>query len=445
MGFSQNVLGTLLLVTSILTGVAASADTPPAPLAINSDDSVIDINTTPASLELSSAQDSIATNLAIQNYLSAIDQQENEAGPYDPILSEMTYGLGNTLQHNHRYEEAIAAYKRSMHLHRVNDGVYSLSQVPMLRGIIKSHIELGSINEASQSYHQLLWLHMKTYGENDVRLIPLMDEVGQWHLETYAQMGRRDDLYHLQASLQLYSSAIDLTASQLGSTNLQLVDMLNNFALATYYHALHERLYPDAWGNPGGAPFGYRPFGFSEETLRRGTHYLNGLASYRNALDILENNPDAPIQDKAETYAQLGDWNLLFGYPDAATEAYHQAHSVLGGVEQKDLILDALFGAPKMLPRIKKQPVVSSKVSKKPGNNNDRLSVLNERYVNVSIEVTSEGRVTTIDILKTHPENAPELETRVKRSLHSSKFRPRFADGHAVLTSDFTMKMLTPH
>ena len=196
--------------------------------------------------------------------------------------------------------------------------------------------------------------------------------------------------------------------------------------------------------NPGTAPFGYRPFGFNKETLKRGSHYINGLASYKSALYILDNNPDAPIQDKAETYAQLGDWNLLFGYPDAATEAYHQAHSVLGGIKQKDVILDRLFGTPKMLPIIKNQPVVSSTVSENPANDNNSVSLLNEHYVNVSIEVTPQGRVTTIDILKTHPENAPALETHVKRSLHASKFRPRFADGHAVLTGDFPMKMLIP-
>ncbi|MDX2348832.1 MAG: tetratricopeptide repeat protein, partial [Porticoccus sp.] len=91
-------------------------------------------------------------NRSIENYQSAIAQQESEAGPYDPALSELSFGLGNTLLYNYRYTEAISAYKRSMHLHRVNDGVYSLSQAPMLRGIIKSHIELGQIEEASQNY-----------------------------------------------------------------------------------------------------------------------------------------------------------------------------------------------------------------------------------------------------------------------------------------------------
>ncbi|MEH6528960.1 MAG: hypothetical protein V7718_03355 [Porticoccus sp.] len=402
----------------------------------------------PPSDEQHGLSDTTDINFSIENYQSAIAQQENEAGPYDPALSELSFGLGNVLLYSHRYTDAISAYKRSMHLHRVNDGVYSPSQAPMLRGIIKSHVQLGQIKEASQNYRQLFWLHVKTYGKKDPRLIPLMSEIGQWHLETYAQTGHQEDIYHLKAASRLYLSAIELTTENLGSSHLQLVGLLNNLALTSYYFALHQRNYPDAWGNNASAPFGYRSFGLSEETLRRGNLYLTGLKSYKRTLDIFENNPDAPVEGKAATYAQLGDWYLLFGYQDLAIESYHQAHSALNGVEQKDVILETLFGTPKMLPIVQKQTstppsVDGDKRRENPGH--DDASLFIEAYVKVAIDVTPEGRVTEIDILKTHPENSPELEARVKWNLHASTFRPRFSDGHAVLTNDYPIKMLTPN
>jgi hypothetical protein len=469
MGFSQKILNTALLVACLLTGAVAAADSPsdhpgtnsPAvnspevnnpvanSLAIKSDSPVTELNhVVPPSDEQLGLSDTFDINFSIENYQSAIEQQENEAGPYDPALSELSFGLGNVLLYNYRYAEAISAYKRSLHLHRINDGVYSLSQAPMLRGIIKSHIELGQIEEASQNYRQLFWLHAKTYGEKDPKLIPLMDEIGQWHLKAYAQTGLQEDIYHLQAASRLYLSAIELTTAALGSSSLQLVGPFNNLALTSYYFAVHQWNYPDAWGNSTSAPFGYRSFGHSEETLRRGNLYINGLKSYRKTLNIFENNPDAPIEDKAATHAQLGDWHLLFGYQDLAMEAYHQAHSALSGIEQKDVILETLFGTPKMLPVIQKQTLKTSSNEgdghrKNPEQDGTPLFI--EPYVKVAIDVTPEGRVTEIDILKTYPENAPGLEARVKRSLRVSKFRPRFTDGHAVLTNDYPIKMLTPN
>lgn len=484
MSFSLKILNTALLVACLLTGAVAAAGSPsdhpgtnrpavnspeansPATnnsvanspevnsLAIKNDSPVTELNhlapphVAPPSDEQLGLSDVFDINFSIENYQSAIEQQENEAGPYDPALSELSFGLGNVLLYNYRYAEAISAYRRSMHLHRINDGVYSLSQAPMLRGMIKSHIELGQIEEASQNYRQLFWLHAKTYGAKDPRLIPLMDEIGQWHLKAYAQTGLQEDIYHLQAASRLYLSAIELTTEELGSSSLQLVGPFNNLALTSYYFAVHQWNYPDAWGNNVSAPFGYRSFGHSEETLRRGNLYLNGLKSYRKTLDIFENNPDAPIEDKAATHAQLGDWHLLFGYQDLAMEAYHQAHSALSGIEQKDVILETLFGTPKMLPVIQKQTLKASSYEgdehrKYPEQDGTPLFI--EPYVKVAIDVTPEGRVTEIDILKTYPENAPGLEARVKRSLHVSKFRPRFADGHAVLTHDYPIKMLTPN
>jgi tetratricopeptide (TPR) repeat protein len=483
MGFPQKILNTALLVACLLTGAVAAgppSDPPgtnspavnspevnsPAtnnPIvnsseinspAIKSDDPVTEpSHVAPPSDEQLGLSDTFDINFSIENYQSAIEQQESEAGPYDPALSELSFGLGNVLLYNHRYADAISAYKRSIHLHRVNDGVYSPSQAPMLRGIIKSHLKLGQIKEASQNYRQLFWLHAKTYGEKDPRLIPLMNEIGQWHLKAYAETGLQEDVYHLQTASHLYLSAIELTTEALGSFSLQLVGPLNNLALTSYYFALHQWNYPDARGNNAFAPFGYRSFGYrsfglSEETLRRGNFYLNGLNSYKKTLEIFENNPDAPVEKKAATHAQLGDWHLLFGYQDLAMDAYHQAHSSLKGIEQKDVILETLFGTPKMLPITQKQtfkpPSVDSSAQRENPEHDD-TSLFIEPYVKVAIDVTPEGRVTEIDILKTHPENAPGLEARVKRSLRTSKFRPRFTDGHAVLTNDYPIKMLTPN
>jgi tetratricopeptide (TPR) repeat protein len=432
-------------------------------------------------------------DLAIENHRSAIDQKENEVGPYDIELSEMVFGLGKTLQTSHRYDEAVAAYKRSLHLKRVNNGVYSLSQAPMLRGIIQSHLKQGQTHDAAEAYGQLIWIHMKTYGDNDPRLIPLLDEVSQWHLKSYIQTGDREDVEHLNAAYALYSTAIKLSSQHHGPNNLELVDLLKNLAIASYYQTLHQQRYPEYAELGTSVPFGYRPLGTSgDERLRRGSYFLQGHAAHKKILDILANNPDVTPTDKAKAHTDLGDWHQLYGNYQLAISAYQQAHKVMEGNEQQEQVLSTLFGVPTMLPeleteitadrasltteskvRANEDPVLEkttpestapkSTAQKDTSNKNtanlketpqpavnftalaDTILFTQNSYVNLSVDVSEKGSATNMKIEAVYPKEASEYGQRAKRTIRAKKFRPRFESGQPVLTNAFPIKVLIPN
>ena len=429
-----------------------------------------------------------ALNLAIENHRSAIDQKENEVGPYDLELSEMVFGLGKTLQTSHRYDEAVAAYKRSLHLKRVNNGVYSLSQAPMLRGIIQSNLKQGQTHDAAEAYGQLIWIHMKTYGDNDPRLIPLLDEVSQWHLKSYIQTGDREDIEHLNAAYALYSTAIKLSSQHHGPNNLELVDLLKNLAIASYYQTLHQQRYPEYAELGTSVPFGYRPLGTSgDERLRRGSYFLQGHSAHKKILDILANNPDVTPTDKAKAHTDLGDWHQLYGNYQLAMSAYQQAHKVMEGDEQQEKVLSTLFGVPTMLPELeteitanrapltKESKVKTSEGSilekttpestaaedtthKSTANSNetpqpavnftalaDTILFTQNSYVTLSVDVTKKGSATNMKIEAVHPKGASEYGQRAKRTIRAKKFRPRFESGLPVLTNAFPIKVLIPN
>ena len=418
-------------------------------------------------------------NLAIENHRSAIDQKENEVGPYDVELSEMVFGLGKTLQNSHRYNEAITAYKRSLHLKRVNNGVYSLSQAPMLRGIIQSHIKQGQTHDAAEAYGQLVWIHMKTYGDNDPRLIPLLDEVSQWHLKSYIQTGDREDIEHLNAAYALYSTAIKLSSQHHGPNNLELVDLLKNLAITSYYQTLHQQRYPEYAELGTSVPFGYRPLGTSgDERLRRGSYFLHGHAAHKKILDILANNPDVTPTDKAKAHTDLGDWHQLYGNYQLAMSAYQQAHKVMDGNEQQEKVLSTLFGVPTMLPELETEitanrtPLTKKSIEKTtpestPQKDTSHKSTTNSNetpqpavnfsaladtilftqnsYVNLSVDVTKKGSATNMKIEAVHPKESSEYGQRAKRTIRAKKFRPRFESGQPVLTNAFPIKVLIPN
>lgn len=411
-------------------------------------------------------------DLTIENHRAAIEQKENEVGPYDLELSEMVYGLGKTLQTSQRYGEAINAYRRSLYLKRVNDGVYSLSQAPMLRGIIESHVRQGQTDAAAESYEQLVWIHLKTYGNNDPRLISLFEEVGQWHLNAYIQTEQREDGYHLNAAFDLYSIAIKLSSEHHGDSNIELIDLLKNLAITSYYQTLHQQRYPEFAELGAGVPFGYRPLGTTgDELLRRGSYYLHGHAAHRRILHILNSNQEVTSIDKAKAHTDLGDWFLLYGRQQLAITAYQQAHKAMEDDEQKDEVLASLFGMPTMLPKLETKIVQettiisdalltrssapskqlsenSSENSKDSGNTKNtpyQNLFIHDSYVNLTVDVTEKGAPTNLKISEVYPEGADSYGSRARQTIRAKKFRPRFESGSPVLTNAFPIKVLIPN
>ena len=68
-----------------------------------------------------------------QAWHQAIMQLESRGGAYASGLSESLLGLARTLQSQGRHEEAIRVYRRGVHLIRINEGLYTTRQIPLLQ------------------------------------------------------------------------------------------------------------------------------------------------------------------------------------------------------------------------------------------------------------------------------------------------------------------------
>lgn len=402
----------------------------------------------------------------VNYYVATIEQIEAETGPYDDKLAEIVYSLGRTLQNAHRYNDAVTSYKRSLYLNRINYGIYSVSQAPMLRGIVECQIAQGQTKDAAENYEQLLWIHLKSYGEDDPRLISLLNEISQWHLKAYIQNQQRTDGYHLSAAFDLYSIAINLSIKNYGEYNTGLISLLNNIAITGYYQSLHQQRYPEYAELGASVPFGYRAFGTQgKERLNRGSYYLQSLSARRRILDILNKNSDITATQRAQIHTDEGDWYLLYGRYDLAIKSYQQAHQDMQGEEeqQQQQVISALFGSPAMLPILK--PFVTTEGVQKMNQPDDATKNLppllshsdelknkmsnpltQEVYVNLAMDITPAGSATNYQVEGVYPntDNSSKLILRAKETLYKKKFRPRFEAGQPVLTNAYPMKVVIP-
>ena len=381
--------------------------------------------------------------LIADSHLLAIEQKENEEGPYSPELPEMLYSLGKIFQGDRRPNEAIAVYRKALYIKRINDGLYGLSQEAILRGIIESQASQGSITEITITYGQLLQVYLETYGQNNTDLIPLMNEVGQWNLDAYSQTGSRNDGSHLEIAFQLYSDAIRISTEHQGESSAKLLSLLDRLATTCYHLSAHQQLYPD-FGELGvSVPFGYRSMAPANTVQGRGAYFKHGRLIQDQMLKILNENHNFTKKEKALGQTSLGDWYLLFGKYRLALDAYKESYNIVAGNEEDKKDLDRLYSRPAMLP--KRDSFFSSQGSEIIESRKELTPPSTGGYVNLLTDITAAGSATNFKIQKIYPIEIHKHGDQAIETIRSRKFRPRLKDGVPELAADFPIRVIRPN
>jgi len=376
---------------------------------------------------------SVESELRIKQYLAQIDRLESEGNAYDSELAESAYGLGRALQDAGQYEAAIPVFVRALQITRINDGIYSPTQVPMLRGVIESQKASDHLQEAAEQYQHLFWINSRAYGDSDPRLIPLLEEISHWHLQVYSSQPARSKLQHLVESHSLASNAISLATVTGGQFSLGLIPLLKDVIRSSFYLAKYQQQYPEI--QPEQPTFSIRqspmeqdPFPSQERNLLVQS-YANGVEAYGRIIDILHNNSDATSLERANALAELGDWHLVFGRRSSARNAYMEANRVISAEPDYEQLVTRLFGAPKMLPVILDEAESLPEVSE------------STPYVRVELDVLPTGVARNIRVLATHPEGSDDLAATALRLLRNARFRPVFVDGEPGTATGTLLKV----
>jgi tetratricopeptide (TPR) repeat protein len=135
--------------------------------------------TTPAATEPVNVQADIAA------YRARINDTQANANPYSHELREQFDALGALLQQSGEHEEAIKAFEAAMHIDRVNAGLYTLDQIPLVEKIIASHEALGNFDEVNDFHGYLFYIQQRSYEDGDPRLVAAQEEWADWNVESY--------------------------------------------------------------------------------------------------------------------------------------------------------------------------------------------------------------------------------------------------------------------
>lgn len=344
------------------------------------------------SIELGAPLDNLATTLMLkgdlidaeQNYQRSIAIIKQNEGQLSPRLINPYVGLGSTYNRSGLHEKAEEAFNTALRLNNVNEGFYNLEQMKIRDGLTETHIGLEEIEEANFHQEVQLEIYQRRLGQNNPETAPAMYKLARW----YERSGQMD------SSRYMYQRAQQLIRKSYGKESLEMVAALEGLA----------------------------------GTFERQGLVSESAGSLKKALKIIEAQPEVDRPKQADLLVRLGDLYGSSGRYDTAIAYYErgwQALSLESGFED---LRAALFSEPVRITGLGWRNLRYA-----PGDVSD-WNLLSDGYVLVRYDVNAKGRVEDVVVIESEPSGI--MDRRVAETLRRSYYRPRFADGVAVLSED---------
>ena len=351
----------------------------------------------------------------VSDYLDAIDIAEAELSAYSLELSDLYLGLGQSHLANREYDRARQAFQRGMQIERVNFGLNSLTQTPYLMSIAEAESFLGNWDESQKALENLYLINTEAYGVQDPRMLPVLDDLLDWYLDTYSQRSTNGGYQNLVISEKLGTRMQSILNQADDLSDPAAPQMYRKLSHLHYFIANHIKKH----GQPSETGFTFNASSTaSSANSTSHMHYRQGKLALQKVVEALELQEDAPARDQATAIAELGDWYLVFGQRVSANQAYKLAYDFLSDNEQSEQLQDALFGEPKL---IEFTDFSNTTVEESP-----------EETVEISMVITTNGIPRNIEIINPPEDLDKNLRRAIFKDLRARRYRPKLVEGAPI-------------
>ena len=333
-----------------------------------------------------------------------VDLIERVSHRYDPELIEPLTLLGDAFVGKGENAAALDHYQRATHLSRVNYGLNSAIQVPIVyreANVFKAMQNFEEANDREEyAYHVL----SRAHGSYDAEMLPGVYHLADWYAQTN----------NLFSARTMFEHALNiLTATGQADSEIAIPAYRG---IATSYRL--ERFPP------------YYVSGNSDSAAMRSqfepeyadTVSINNFPAGEHALQriiaIYRGNPEQySLHIQIEAILDLADWYLLWEKYTRAHPLYAHAYTMINEIEGVDAA--AVFAAPKLLhfpaPQTPKMPPPHLRGEAQKG------------IVEVTFSVSQNGHVRELSTVISEPEGM--MDFRVRKSLRQSRYRPPIIEG----------------
>ena len=386
----------------------------------------------------------------VTDYLDAIDVAEAELSAYSLELSDLYLGLGKSHLAKQEYPQARQAFQRGMQIERVNFGLNSLSQTPYLMSIAEAESFLGNWDESHKALENLYLINSQAYGARDPRMLPVLNELLDWYLNTYSDRSTHGGYQNLVISEKLGTRMQSILDQTNDLNDPAAPGMYRKLSHLHYFISSHIKTH----GEPSESGFTFNASTTASSSKSTShMHYRRGKRALQKVVEALELQGDTPIQEQANAIAELGDWYLVFGQRASANQAYKMAYDFIGESEQPEQLQEELFGTAKLieftdingrvdLPEkavTDAEPVGSSEPHRDelaqqeaPEETALDKTTVDEKPMEISMAITSSGVPRNIEIINPPADLDKNLRRAIFKDLRAQRYRPKLAAGAPI-------------
>lgn len=376
--------------------------------------------------DLGSADVSQSREAQLQQYELRLEDALGAHSAYSPALAEVLSGLGNAQQELGRHADALRSFDQSLHVMRINNGLYSPQSLPILERMAQSHAELGDWESVDQRHHLITEVSARSYGAADARMVDILQRKGQWHMFAYMNsLAGAESWVHLQSAMRTYQHAAAVAEKNFGPADPRVVTSLRGLRDAQYFLNLMRMEEVADYNRSQQFQSSRSSDTFIDRPrLRAGNVSFNtGLRTAQRIERAVSEDESASLADKAAALAELGDWFQSFQKRRTAAEHYAKAWALLGGEEHAELRAK-MFAKP---------TAISYN-----GDYEDYLAAstdagVAEGYVLFNIAVSRHGTLKGAEFVEAQPQSS-EQRRKAMRGLRKARFRPALEGGVPVAT-----------
>lgn len=340
---------------------------------------------------------------------AAVAAEETRNGPQSRSLLDPLVSLAVLHQEHGEHALAAEAYARALHVLRVNEGLYTLEQAPLLLQLHASTVARGDDAGAALLDDKLTRLARLHTG--DLRTVPILRALADRQLAAYERYLERD-LFAPQ--MNVFAGSWDAPSpfarpmSPMSGPQFWLAEARRNYGAAL--HAIFtngETAHPDV---PA-----------LERALIR-SYYLTGLdcALGRDGyvrLVVYYANATGKALDVARALVELADLEWRCGRDEQALTRYEQAYDLLVASDVPDDAIRELFPTdrPVLLPTF-----IASPFAEAGGSGSSEA-------IDVRFDITKYGSARRV--VFDAADLTPEMKRRVRRDIETGRYRPPLTGG----------------
>ena len=374
-------------------------------------------------------------------------------GSYDQGSAELYRALADIQRQQGDYDAAITSYSEALQALRINQGLASEAQLELLAAFNDVLYRKEQWQRLDTHYHLAHRITNQLYGADDPRTMAAATKLASWKIRAWqAGVYRPRGDRSVQDAADIYRNLLTHLEESGQFDQQQRATLLSAQGLAYFYAARHvanipvnefqysapahhslQQCVPLVMSVDGAQPSASAchanqnldPEYYASQqreknnTVRR--HLANMRQSFSAAIDALDADPDASLEQRVQAILHLGDANLLAEDYRRARRQYAQAWTMLSSDPQDQALRQRLLDQPvRALQGILDTLPFDAQLSG------------DAPLGTVSFEVTAIGAIENIRINGPPEALSQDNLGNIAIKLDQSVYRPRIKDGQPI-------------